>query len=367
MRIAQLMFARKFGGAERSFVDLCIELAGRHHQVLAVCQPRSAAARALAGVPGVATALVRTRGWWDPIAAFQLARTLRRFAPQVVHAHLARASHLGGKAARRLPAPLVVKTHDYVDLKYYANVDFFVATTARQRRHLEQEGVDPRGIAVIPNFSRFEAVPARRPDPGRVPRLLGFGRLVPKKGYDLLLQALAGLHRRGCRATLLLAGEGPERAALERLSRALGVAAHVEFAGWCEDVGALLGDADLFVLPSRREPFGIAVLEAMAAGVPIVATRTDGPSEVLDEATAFLAAPDSVASLEQTLHRALIEVDERMQRAQRAARRYLEHYCAAQVVPQYLALYERLHADAAGPHVLRAADHGASARARRPG
>src|SRR5207244_1839586 len=108
------------------------------------------------------------------------------------------------------------------------------------------------------------------------------GRLDAQKGVDVLLQALAGVIGSVPRFHLLVAGRGPQAAALQSLARQLGVNAHAHFLGWRDDVPAILGVSDLFVLPSRWEGMPNAVLEAMAAGLPVVATRADGIAELVD-------------------------------------------------------------------------------------
>ena len=89
-----------------------------------------------------------------------------------------------------------------------------------------------------------------------------------KKGFDLLLQAAAELRDEGLEFVLTLGGEGAEQAALEAIIADRGLSDSVKMIGWVEDVVPLLEQADLFILPSRSEPFGIVILEAMACGVP---------------------------------------------------------------------------------------------------
>ena len=125
-------------------------------------------------------------------------------------------------------------------------------------------------------------------------------RLAPEKGLDVLLQALADVED----VTVAIAGSGPEAERLARTAGALGVADRVRWLGQRDDVPALLAAADAFVLPSRREGQPLALMEAMALGLPIVATRIPGVDEVVvDEVTALLALPDDVPSLAAALIR----------------------------------------------------------------
>ena len=99
-------------------------------------------------------------------------------------------------------------------------------------------------------------------------RLTALGRFVKKKGFDTLLEAFASL-RKESNVKLTIGGDGPERNALKQLAMDLDISDKVEFVGWVEDVAEFLSGSDLFVLPSREEPFGIVILEAMAVGIPL--------------------------------------------------------------------------------------------------
>ena len=341
MRIVHVTLAKKFGGAERSFVDIVRALARRGHSVLAIGDPRGQALTILAGEPGVDCVTVRCFGSWDRIAEYNIRREFVRFAPAVVHTHLARAALLGGRAAQALGIPTLAKTHNLVNLKYYQHTDCLVPTTRVQEAYLLQRGTARESITRIPNFSLLEPVddvPQRGPPPYRIAAL---GRFVQKKGFDVLIAACARLVDGGCDVTLDLAGEGPERGTLERAIEQHGLATRVRLHGWVDDVKQFLSGADLFVLPSRDEPFGIVLLEAMACGIPIVATRTAGPNEVLGEDCALLTAVDDADALAAAMRATIVGPDAQI-RAERALARYRKSYSAEPVVGQYLDLYARL-------------------------
>jgi glycosyltransferase involved in cell wall biosynthesis len=344
MRIAQVMLGKGFGGAERSFVDLSRALAAADHDVLAVGERRGVALQALRDQPRIECCALRCWGNWDHLASHTLARMLRRFQPDLVQTHLARASHLGGRAARRLGLPTLAKTHALVDLRYYRAIDHLVATTQAQATYLRDRGIAPAAISIIPNFSALPAARGPRAAALAAPRVKSYGRWVAKKGFADLLDAFALVVRKHPDARLVIGGSGIEGDRLRAQARALHLERRVEFCGWIDDVAAFLSDADLFVLPSRDEPFGIAVLEAMACAVPIVSTATAGPSEILDEECAFLARPGDVASLAANVDRALADPALRVRCAERALAHYAARYSQAVVVPQYLALYRDLSA-----------------------
>ena len=339
MRIAQIMLAKRFGGAERSFVDISRALVARGHEVLAICQPGSQAAEKLR-TAGVHCQPVRCFGSWDLLAKYTIKRRLASFNPELVHCHLARASHLGGAAAHSLGIPTVAKTHNLVQLKYYRHIDHLVPTTSAQVNHLERAGIDPARITRIPNFT---AVTGRAPTANGAPpfRIAALGRYVRKKGFDLLIDAAWQLQADGIEFRVDIAGDGPERRPLEAQIQARGLSDCVRLNGWCDDAGEFLNDADLLVVPSRAEPFGIVVIEAMALKVPVLATRTQGPIEILDDACGYLCETDDHAMLASAIKNALHD-QQRLDKVASAWRRYNSLYSESAVVSAYEMLYGQL-------------------------
>ena len=348
MRIAHIMLARGFGGAERFFVDITLALAARGHQLLALCDARGAALVHLREQPNVECVAVRCHGNWDVLARRALRRHLAAFAPAIVQAHLARAALLGGHAAHALGLPTVAKTHNLVDAKYYRDIDALVPTTAAQAAHLERQGVPAARIHKIPNFSAIAPAAAVDRVATRPWIIKSAGRLVAKKGYAALLDAFAQLVADGVDARLVIGGDGPEADALHARAARLGIRERVVFAGWVDDIRGFLEDAHLFVLPSHDEPFGIVVLEAMASGIPIVTTPTVGPREVLDDDSACFAERDEAAALVVAMGASLGDYARAVQRAAVALERFRRLYSPEVVVSKYLALYTALIAEHAG-------------------
>ena len=336
------MLSKGLGGAEGYFIALCESLCEDGHSVQAICQPDFRGLQRLRRIPGLQIDLVRLRIRLDPFARRRLRKLLAEFNPAVVHTHLARASHLGAAAAASLGIPVMCKLHNYVKLKYYRHVDCFNATTLAQCDYLLDQGMDATAVVQIPNFSRQPAVNAARAPDTNAPLIVSYGRMVHKKGFDLLIQAFAELHQAYPGARLLIGGDGPERQNLQALVETLGLADAVSFPGWVEDTAGFLDQADLFVLPSRDEPFGIVVLEAMARGLPLVATRSHGPREILDDTQAWLCETDQAAGLERAISAALAAPEQAQQRATRALENYCQRYHHQAVVPQILDCYRRL-------------------------
>jgi L-malate glycosyltransferase len=204
----------------------------------------------------------------------------------------------------------------------------------RQAAHVELSLPTEVVIEVIPNFvdaARFQPAP-RRPDvlrdvlglPGAPPPLLvHVSNFRPLKRVDDAVRVLAAV-RRTAPAVLALVGDGPERPRAEALARELGVAAAVRFLGVQLDVRAVLQQADVFLLPSETEGFGLAALEALACGVPVVASRVGGlPEVVADGETGLLCPPGDVPGMAAAVLRLLAEPELR-QRLARAARASVE-------------------------------------------
>ena len=274
-RVAHVMAGAVNGGAELFFERLCLALHAAGDEVLAAIRSDAArSARLRAG--GLEPAQFRFGTRLDPLTRPRLAQALRRFAPEVVVAWMNRAN----MHAPRGDWTLVGRLGGYYDLRYYRRCDHLVGNTRGIVGWLRAQGWPIDRTHYLPNFVAdfFSTPPAADVPQGR-PLLLGLGRLHSDKGFDLAIRALPRLPR----AVLAIAGEGPERDALQALARREGVAGRVHFLGWRHDAGALLRAADLFVCSSRVEPLGNMVIEAWSAGCPIVAAASAGPAELLHD------------------------------------------------------------------------------------
>ncbi|WP_129841425.1 glycosyltransferase [Streptomyces sp. RFCAC02] len=243
---------------------------------------------------GVRVAHLGMRGNRDPAVLPRLVRLIRNGRYDVVHTHLYRACVYGRVAARLAGVRAVVATEHSLGERriegrpltpgtrslYLATERLGAATvavSATVAERLRAWGVPAGRIHVVPNgveADRFRFDPATRRAvraalgvPQDTVVVAGVGRLVPGKGFGTLVRAVATLPGA---VRLVLVGDGPERDRLRTLAEGLGAAGRVLFAGERPDVPALLSAADLFVSPSAEETFGLAVLEALAAGLPVL-------------------------------------------------------------------------------------------------
>ena len=243
------------------------------------------------------------------IAFYKISRLIRNWRPDVVHTHTAMAGALGRTAAHLAGVPVVVHTfHGHVLRGYFSppaqalfraierslarHSDLLITLSTSLREDLVGLGVAPREkIQVIPLGMEFEALldaPRRLGELRRelgiseeVPLVGSVGRLVPIKNHALLLRAARRMVDLGTSAQFVIVGDGELRTQLVQLSAELGLATRVHFLGWREDLAPIYSDLDLLVLTSENEGTPVAVLEAMAAGVPVVARSVGGVPDVI--------------------------------------------------------------------------------------
>jgi glycosyltransferase involved in cell wall biosynthesis len=178
------------------------------------------------------------------------------------------------------------------------------------------------------------------------PVVVTLARLAPQKGIGVLLRAAAELPN----VSFIVAGEGPERHALESQARSLGVSDRVAFSGFQSDPAALLASADLFVLPSFEEGLPLALLEAMAVGTPVVATAIGGTDEVVTHGEHGLLVPPGDAAALASAIGALLRDPARAARLAVAARtRVRESFSMERMVHDVVSVYDSVVTSDAGP------------------
>jgi 1,2-diacylglycerol 3-alpha-glucosyltransferase len=372
---------------------LAFRRAGHEVTVVAPRYPRVAGTEeGLLRVPGVRApthhAYVLPMAWWPGVASAVADLQLDVFHAQ--HPLLLGAA--AARWARRSKRPLVFTYHTHYD-RYahyvpgptrlaarlairqaaaFANrADLVVAPGPAVVRALRAQGVQTR-IAIVPTgvpLPMSSAAPRRMTcrqglglDKGS-PLCLAVGRLAKEKNQGFLLSAFAHILPDLPNARLVLVGEGDDRQRLERLAHSLGIDGRVRFVGAVphEAVGDYYQAADLFLFPSTSETQGIVVLEALAAGQPVVAVTSDAAADLLDDGQGGILTPeDPVAFAQGAL--ALWEQPERRQGMAEAGRRIAARYTPDACAATMLDLYEELvrsrqaapvHARAASPTELR--------------
>ncbi len=215
----------------------------------------------------------------------------------------------------------------------------FAAPETRDRLHLIHCGVEPDKLTPI----------IHRDDPRR---LIFVGRVVEQKGLGDLFQALVQLEGRGPGLGLTIVGDGPDRLALERRAADLGLADRVSFVGSKSqsEVVELLGDADIFVLPSYAEGVPVVVMEALGSELPVVATFVGGMAELVeDDVTGFLVRPGDPDQLADRIHRLLGDAELRQRMGRAGRHKVVADFDSAAEARRLGALFTNFHAGLPSP------------------
>ena len=351
-------------GMGAHMVDLAAELAGGalgDIDVSVLCWGTPGGQRVLepAAAAGAETfALPHPR---DPAFADTIVDVLAAHPADVFHAHVGFGleNFDGVRAARRAGVPAVVQTQhlpwkissrrrlpDFFDA--IRPVDRLIAVSEAQRATYERLGVAPELFTTVPNGIRMRGSgPGRKAaraelglrDDQRV--VLTVGRLVVMKGQRYLIDAVPELAARFPDLAVVVVGAGALEEPLRKQAAALGVEQHVRLVGHRSDARQLLDAADVFVLPSLHEGMPLAVMEAMDAALPVVATTCIGTSEVVtDGVTGTLVPPKRPAALAAALGELLDDPGLRARYGSAGRQRFLEHFTSARMARDTVAVYE---------------------------
>jgi glycosyltransferase involved in cell wall biosynthesis len=377
----------EIGGAETQLVEMVLHLHRRFAPAVCCLASSGPLAQRLedAGIRVTTIGLRGARhGTWRRFlpALLRLPIDLVRFAvcvnahkPLIVHGVLLHAYVLGALIGRLTGVPIIVASRRSLSLfkkdrrllttsERIANrwTDLIIANSDAVRRDaIESEQLAPDKIRVIYNgldLTRYAQPPddALRRDlrlgPG--PVVIVVANFIGYKGHEYFLRAWAEVLRTIPDATALLVGDGAVRADREADARALGIDASLRFLGTRRDVPALLAIADLLVHPSLQEGFCNALIEAMAAARPVVATDVGGNREaVVDGHTGLLVPPRDPGALAAATLDILRRADRGAAMGQAGRRRACEHFQRSRMVPQYEAIYDALIAQHAGDAHVR--------------
>jgi glycosyltransferase involved in cell wall biosynthesis len=337
--------------------------------------PREGNLRALAAERGVACETMAGLGreiapLRDVVALVGLVRLMRGWRPAIVHTHTAKAGLLGRLAARAARVPTVVHTfHGHVLRGYFSPpkeavfrrlegflataADALVAVSEQVKRDLVDLGVAPASkIRVIPLGLELG------PLAGELPRgvlrgelgigadtpLVGLvGRLVPIKDVPTFLKAAGHVLERRPDVRFALVGDGEERASLEALRASLGLERAVHFFGWRRELASVYGDLDVVVNASRNEGTPVALIEALAAARPVVATAVGGTPDLIGrDERGLLVPPGEPLALARAVLTTLEESDAARRRAQAGREHVLSQHTSERLIRDVDALYREL-------------------------
>lgn len=360
MNILAITNQLSMGGAEHFVVRLSNELAHRRHQVTVLTSGGDLVRLLDEGVTHVTgPARAKTpQGLWR--LSRQIDDLIEAHDIQVVHANSPTTAMAASMACWKRAIPVVTSAHGswtgrvkpFVARMFSVGSDRVVGCSEALTNDLIRHGLNPRKSLTIHNGIPYRPTP---PDPelraavraelglpAEAPVIIFVARFAPDKGLGDLLNAMAQVLWRRPDARLLLAGSGEMLPACEAQARKLGIEASVQFLGFRNDVNRLLAAADVFTLPSLDEGLPLSVAEAMAAGLPVVATPVGGvPEIVLDNLTGFLVEPRSPARLGEALLKLLADpvLARRMGQAGRI------HVAANFTLDQMVSRFEALYMD----------------------
>ncbi|MBM3269292.1 MAG: glycosyltransferase [Candidatus Sericytochromatia bacterium] len=356
------------GGAEHFVLGLSAELCRRGHRVwvaadagplAGMLDPRVTWVRCAAHDKSPRGILALARTIADLVAAHGIAVVHANSPTTALAARLASSLPFRARGSRRRVA-VIASAHGVwrdrvkagVALMFSLGADSVVGCSDFIRRDLQRRGLLAREVRTIHNGvpqPDAPADPACRPAvraecglPPDAPLVVTAARLADQKGLHHLLAAFPAVRARVPGAALLVAGEGERRADLEREARDLGLDGAVRFLGRRDDVSRLLAAADVFCLPSLSEGLPLAIAEAMAAGLPVVATPVGGVPEIVqDGETGFLVPPGDAGALAARLAALLADARLREQMGAWGRLRASRHFSLERMATRFEALYER--------------------------
>lgn len=353
MKILQIMAGSARGGAETVFVDMCKALHEAGETIEIVTRPNDIRVPVLRSA-GITVHTLHFGGYADIFTRWRLIKIIKAFQPDIVQTWMARATWKtpGWDNTMNVPwYPVVARLGGYYKLKYFNSADHFVTNTPDIKRYLVEEGVAAARVTHINNFAEIEQShnKLQRSEfgtPEDAPLLVALGRLHPSKAFDTLIKAMAeapGVY-------LWIAGEGAERAALEKLIAELELGERVKLIGWRTDRADLFAAADICVFPSRFEPFGNVFVQAWAQKIPLITTASDGPKQyVRDGEDALMVPVDDAGALADSIKKLVADPGLRARLAEAGYRRYLAEFTKENTVRAYLDLYHGVRAR--GPQI----------------
>ena len=359
MKVLHVETGRFLYGGARQVAYLLEGLSAKGIDNVIVCPPGAAIGDHFRSSP-VTVESVPCGGDVDVLFIARLLRVIRRHRPDIVHLHSRRgADVLGAIAARFAGVPCVLsrrvdnpESRVWAALKYRLH-DRVVCISDGIAEVLRAAGVPSRKLRSV--RSSVDAAPWQQPR-SRAEFVAEFSlqadallvgvvaQLIPRKGHAVLFEALQGLSEEHIQVLCL--GQGPLRAELEQKVQQLGLSGSVRFAGFREDLPDWLGALDLLVHPALMEGLGVSLLQASAAGVPVIASRAGGmPEAVADQVSGLLVPPGEVQALRAAIQRLARDADLRHRLGQQGRERVERDFSNANMVAGNLAVYGELFDD----------------------
>jgi sugar transferase (PEP-CTERM/EpsH1 system associated) len=351
------------GGAETVLVEIATNLPARFRSLGCVfSQGWTSAALEKRNVPVFEVPLRRS---FDLSWVHRLIQLIRQHKIHLIHSHEFTANCYSTLAARLAHIPIVCTVHgrNYYPQRYYRrlayrwvarNADALVAVSKNVSQFLQENiGIRHDTITTIWNGIDLKPFTTKEADRREIRRVLNIkpedfvvinvAALFDVKAQEVLLKAAAPILEQNRRTIFLIAGEGPREAYLKQLAMETGIANHVRFLGFRDDVPSLLRAADVFVLCSNFEGLPLSVIEAMATGLPVVATNVGGIAELVEHGTsAYLVPPKDPRTLARGILHVMSNSDKATRLGKEARRRARSMFSLHTMVNHYVELYSSL-------------------------
>ena len=364
IRICQMITELRPAGAERCLYELATRLDKDRFDVRVLALRGGAVADWLAEA-GIRVDVLGVRGKWDVLKLGRLAELLRDEPTDILHTHLFHADLAGRAGAALAAVPSIVHTVHCTEERFrpwhFAFARFFSGSCQRiicisqsvLASHSRRSGLPAQCYMVIPNGIDISAYARNAEARVRLRRewslgegelLAAFvGRLVPEKGIETLLGVMSHLASRGQPLNLVIAGDGPLRDVVSNYTRHGEGGAHCRALGHVRDVPSLLSAADMLISASWREGFGLAVVEGMAASLPVAGTDVTGTRDVVVPGdTGLLVPSEDVVALANAVERLANDADLRNRMGRAGRQRAEQHFTIGATVAAHEALYEEI-------------------------
>lgn len=359
MNILYVITRAEMGGSQVHLLDLLHGFRDRHELALATGERgflTEEAARLGVRVHVLPDLVQPLRPHRDVKALLSAYRLIRRTQPDLIHCHTSKAGIIGRAAARMAHVPAVFTAHTWSFAEGTSPLwklvgtpsewlaarwsESIIAVSESNRSLALRRRIAPSSKIVTVHNGVLDTLHRARPGTNGVPRIVMIARFAGQKNQAQLIQAAAGLQHP---FHLTFVGDGPTRSACETLSRSLGLQDCVEFAGIRTDTDRILSESSIFVLATNWEGFPITILEAMRAGLPVVATDVDGVREaVVNGKTGRLFPKGDTSSLCSILQALVTDPATRIRLGQAGRKRYEAEFTRSAMLRKILEVYEQV-------------------------
>lgn len=352
MKILQISSARSIGGGEKHFVDLIKGLAERGHDVYVALRHYSPLRERLEGIiPNENIFAVSLRNSLDVLSASQLKRIIREHEIEIVHAHAGRDYPIAALAARRTNAKLIITRHVLFSLSRLhrftlSNVSRVIAVSKAVEKNLLKQKIFPKEkIRVI--YNGIEINDEKIAKESKSTFLVGtVGELKELKGHEEFIRAAALLVKKFDNISFVIVGKDNSKKKetarkFEKLCDELKIKERVRFVDWVEPLKDFLASLDVFVSASRSESFGLAIVEAMNCSTAVVATKTEGASEIIEhEKTGLLVDVGDVGAISDAVEMLLKDETKRKTFGDAAERVVRERFSLERMIEETEKVYK---------------------------